>query len=132
MTRASIVASTPSRLIQTLRFPPRGTFDVWLAVRGAPGADPTVRIRVGVSDDRIYEGLAQLVLSTSAGGWTPLSVDVSRYAGRKWSLFYRPDSHFWRLVLSGDAQGPAPPAVVWGRPGISTDAAGLRAFAPRR
>ena len=130
LSRPSIVAATPSRLIAELRFPPRGTFDAWLATTG--GADPTVRVRVGISDDRIYEGLAHVVLSTAAGGWTPLSVDLSRYAGRKWSLFYRPDSHPWRLVLSGDALGPAPPAVVWGRPVVSTDADGLRTFVTRR
>ena len=129
--RPSVVSAVPSRLIATLRFPPRASLDAYLAVRSRPGADPTVGVRIGVSDDRIYEGLAHVILSASASGWTPVSVDLSRYAGRKWSLFYRPDSHDWRLVLSADAKGPAPPDVVWGQPAISTDAAGLRTFAQR-
>jgi hypothetical protein len=127
--RPSIVAPAPSRLTWTLRLPARGAFHATLHVRSDTTADHTVAFRVGVSDQRVYEGLAHALLSSANTGWTPISADLSRYAGRKWSLFYRPDAHEWRLILSVDAPGGFPARAVWGAPAIATDVASARAFA---
>jgi hypothetical protein len=128
--RPSIVSPAPSRLTWTLRLPPRGSFNAQLHVRGDGLADEeTVVFRMGVSDDRVYETLAHVSLSSANRGWTPIAVALWRYAGRKWSLFYRPDAHEWRLVLSVDVPVESHAHAVWGAPRISTDAAGAKAFA---
>ena len=85
---------------------------------------------MGVSDDRIYEGLAS-VQSNPGSGWTAIQADLSPYAGWKWSLFYRPERHLWRLVLSADAAGGTPATAVWGNPEIVSDLAAAREFARR-
>jgi hypothetical protein len=130
LARPSIVSSAPSRLTWTLRLPARGAFHAQLHVRSDSIAGETLGFRVGVSDDRVYERLAQLPLSSTSRGWTPISVDLSRYAGRKWSLFYRPDARAWRLILSVDVDATARGGAhaVWGAPAVSTDTAGARAL----
>ena len=90
------------------------------------------RLRVGISDDRTYEPLTQVVLSPDARGWTDLRADLSAYAGWKWSLFYRPDRIVWRLVLAADAIDTAPATVLWGEPQIETDTESAREYAARR
>ena len=80
----------------------------------------------------IYEPLTQVVLSPDARGWTDLRADLSAYAGRKWSLFYRPDRIVWRLVLAADAIDTAPATVLWGEPQIETDTESAREYAARR
>ncbi|HTL43787.1 MAG TPA: hypothetical protein VL262_05560, partial [Vicinamibacterales bacterium] len=47
-------------------------------------------------------------------------VDLSAYAGWKWSLFYHPDRIAWRLILSADAVDGVPGAGVWGAPRVMT------------
>lgn len=127
--RPSIVSPAPSRLTWTLRLPARGSFNAQLHVRSDGGAEETLVFRVGVADHRVYETLAHVSLSSGNGGWTPISADLSRYAGWKWSLFYRPDAHEWRLILGVDTPAESRAHAVWGAPGISTDTAGARAFA---
>jgi hypothetical protein len=127
--RPSIVSPAPSRLSWTLRLPPRGAFTAQLHVGNDTDAAETLTFRVGISDDRVYETLAHVSLSSGGTGWTPISADLSPYAGRKWSLFYRPDARRWRLILGVDAPAPGQVHAVWGAPAISTDPAGARAFA---
>ena len=62
---------------------------------GVPAAP--VRLRVGVSDDRIYERLTDVDLSPrDSRGGSSMRTDLSAYAGWKWSLFYHPDRVMWR------------------------------------
>ena len=126
--RPSIVSMAPSRLTWTLRLPARGSFRAQLHVRSAGPADETLGFRIGVADDRVYEMLAHVQLSSTITGWTPISVDLSRYAGRKWSLFYRPDERAWRLILSVDAAPGARARAAWGAPAIASDTAAARAL----
>lgn len=86
---------------------------------------------MGVSDDRIYERIAQETTTPERRGWVSVLADLSLYAGWKWSLFYRPDSHPWRLVLSVDTNGAATRAL-WATPGIDADRAAAHDFAQRR
>ena len=58
--------------------------------------------------------------------------DRSAYAGRKWSVFYRPERIVWRLVLAADATETAPATVVWGQPQIETDTESAREYMARR
>lgn len=124
----SIVGPAPGRLVWTLRLPRRGVFHSTVAL----DADAPVRFRVGVSDDRIYEGLAELTLTAANRGWADLHADLTPYAGWKWSLFYRPDRIAWHIVLSADAVGGIPGRVVWGAPEITTDGDAAREYAARQ
>jgi hypothetical protein len=101
-----------------------------VAIVPAQDQSATVAFRVGVSDERLYDALAERRVSVAAGQppqWLPLTVDLSLYAGRKWSLFFRPDSHPWRLVFNADLlAGQA--VALWGSPGVDTDVSGARAW----
>jgi hypothetical protein len=122
---ASIAAAVPSRMIFTTQFPAHGLLRMDLAVMAGPGTgdDGAVGFRIGVSDGRLYESLANrtvTVADTNRNGWTPLAVDVSLYGGRQWSLFYRPDAHAWQLIFNAD-QRAGTTRALWGAPGVDTD-----------
>jgi hypothetical protein len=124
----------PSRLIFVLPVPRRSTFVAQVAIDGGiDGAPPQpLRFRVGVSDDRIYEQLADVVLTPGVQtGWTPLRADLSAYAGWQWSVFYRPETERWRLVLSTDLLGGVPGRGAWGAPGIDSDRSAAREHVER-
>jgi hypothetical protein len=123
----SILAPAPGRLTWTLPLPRHGRFHAVVAVDG-PAA---VRFRVVVSDDRVSENLSDIV-GVPAGGFTDLTVNLSAYAGRKWSLFYRPDSIAWHLTLSTDAVAGIASRGLWGSPELVTDRAGMRDYLERR
>ena len=128
---ATIVAPAPSRIIWTVNFPARGLLRTAVAVlpdAGVAPRDASVTFRLGISDHRIYEPLVQQTLSasdTERTGWSSLTADLSRYGGWQWSLFYRPDSHPWRLIFNADAAGGRALAL-WGGAGIETDAGAAR------
>jgi hypothetical protein len=128
--RPSVAVAVPSRLTWQLPIPRRASLRTLVAVEGPPGA--AVRMRIGVSDHRIYEGLTALTLTAGHAGWVPLDADLSAYAGRKWSLFYRPDRIIWNVVLGADPVAGAPGLAVWGAPEIVTDGAGASEYAARR
>jgi hypothetical protein len=91
-----------------------------------------VRLRIGISDHRIYEGLKEVILTPRNGSWLDLRVDLSAYAGWKWSLFYRPEQIIWRVVLAADAMDSVPATVLWGAPEILTDRRSAREYSARR
>ena len=129
--RPSIVMPVPSRVTWSLPLPRRGRFRTFVALgdREHPGA--AIRFRFGVSDQRIYEGLVEHTVGAAHPGWSSLGVDLSAYAGVKWSLFYRPDRVTWRIVLAADVVG-AGAAAVWGAPEIVTDASAAKEYVQRR
>jgi hypothetical protein len=123
----AILAGAPSRLTWILPIPRRGVFRALVASAGtAP-----VRVRIGVSDTRIYEELAAATV-TEGGGWSLITADLSAYAGWKFSLFYRPDGQTWRVNLSADALGGVPGRVAWGEPEIVTSTTDALEYARRR
>jgi hypothetical protein len=132
-THPSIVATVPSRFTCALSMPRRARFHAYVALAGQSGgtAAASARVRIGISDDRIYEQLAERTLTPGDTRWIDVSADLSAYAGWKWSLFYRPDRMIWRLVLATDWLA-APSTVVWGLPQILSDAASAREYAARR
>ena len=132
--RASVEAPVPGRAIWSTSLPRRGVLHVYAGLPAA-AAPSTVRFRIGISDHRIYEGLAEQTLSNGperASAWTPIDVDLSRYAGPKLSLFYRPDSVTWRLVFSTDHIEGQPGVALWGEPVVETDSGAARDFLKRR
>ena len=124
----------PSRLIFTVAVPRRSTFVARVAVSsGLDGAPPQpVRFRVGISDERLYEPLADvLVFPETHAGWTDLRADLSAYAGWQWSVFYRPETRRWRLVLSADAVSGMRTWAAWGVPSIVGDRSAAREYVER-
>lgn len=91
-------------------------------------------IRVGVSDRRIYNTLVEPVVTTAevrASGWIPLDVDLSMYAGRKWSLFYRPDDIKWQIIVGTRVVSGSVANVYLGMPAMVTDVEGAREYLVR-
>jgi hypothetical protein len=125
--RPAIMAPAPGRITWTLPLPRRGVLRAALA--GTTAAP--VRVRIGVSDARIYERLAQTDVPGSSG-WLTLTADLSAYAGWKFSLFYRPERHSWNVNVSMDAIGGVPGQVALGTPEIVTDYAGAVEYAKRK
>lgn len=134
VTRAAIAAPVPSRLTLPLVLPRRGVLRAFVSLSPQPAESPSapVRLRIGVSDHRIYEGLMDVLLAPAPHAWREIRVDLSAYAGWKWSLFYRPDEVTWRVVLAADATESVPATVLWGSPEILTDTVASREFADRR
>jgi hypothetical protein len=130
----AIAAAVPSRLTIALPLPRYGVFHAFVALADGPsgGMAAPVRLRVGVSDHRIYEGVTELILAPGTRTWIDLRADLSAYAGWKWSLFYRPDRIVWRVVLAADATENVPATVLWGAPEIVTDTTSAREYAARR
>jgi hypothetical protein len=132
--RPAIVAPVPSRLTVALPLPRHGVLHAFVALAHAPPAARTaaVRLRVGVSDHRIYEGVTELILPSGTPTWREIRADLSAYAGWKWSLFYRPDRITWRVVLAADALDATPATILWASPEIVTDTTSAREYAARR
>jgi len=134
VSRPSLVAPAPSRLTIPLPLPRRGVLRAFAAL-APPSPDraaASVRLRVGVSDDRIYERLTDVILTPGQRGWVDVRTDLSAYAGWKWSLFYHPERVMWRLVLAADAIDGIPTTVVWGAPEIVTDGNSAKEYTVRR
>ncbi len=133
VSRPAIAARVPSRLTVRLPFPRHGVFHAFVALADAPGDHRgSARLRIGVSDDRTYEQLTELILVPGARRWTELRANLSAYAGWKWSVFYRPDRVVWRLVLAADAVEGAGATVLWAEPQIETDTESAREYVARR
>jgi hypothetical protein len=122
----AIVGPAPGRLTWTLLMPRGARFRARAAALGAP-----VRVRVGISDNRVYEGLSEATLTPSAS-WTPIDVDLSDYAGWKLSLFYRPERVEWHFILNADAVSGVPGTVAWGLPEIVASRSSALEYADRR
>jgi hypothetical protein len=133
VSRPSLVVPVPSRLTIPLPLPRDGRLRAFAALEPLPGRPvASVRLRVGVSDDRIYERLTDVILSPGQSHWVDVRTDLSAYAGWKWSLFYHPERVMWRVVLAADAIDGVPATAVWGSPEIVTDRDGAKEYAARR
>ena len=129
--RPSIVVPVPSRLTIPLPLPRRGVLRAFASIDPTSSA-AAVRLRVGVSDDRIYERLTDVDLSPGDQRWIPVHTDLSAYAGWKWSLFYHPERVVWHVVLAADAVSGVPARAVWGSPEIVTDNESAKEYSVRR
>lgn len=130
--RASLIAPPGSRTGWRLLVPRRARLQVFAGVPDSSG--PAVAaFRVGISDGRKYETLVEQHVSSAetAAGWIPVSADLSLYAGRKFSLFYRPESHKWEIIIGTHVVEGAPPFVVLGEPAIVTDTEAARDYRQR-
>jgi hypothetical protein len=122
--RPVIAVPATSRLTWHLRFPARARLRMWLGARSACDSAP-VDFRVGISDGRVYEQLLVRAVAPGASGspgWGPATIDLSRYGGTQWSLFYRPSEITWSLIFNTRPSGAMPCASqsLWGAPQIET------------
>jgi hypothetical protein len=134
VTLPAIVMPIPSRVTWRVLLPRGGLLRTSVTRAGAvPGTSgvPPLRLRIGIADDRIYETLTEITPAPEQRGWIDLRIDLSAYAGWKWSLFYRPDRILWSLVLAADG-APGQGSVVWGTSEIVTDRKAAREYAARR
>ncbi len=120
--RLGLVISAPARLIWSERLHPRARLRASFVL--VPGAPPGsgVTLRIGVSDQRVYEMLftRQLLASNKDdAAWIPLDLDLGAYGGWQWSLFYRPWNTTWRINVSVDAHPHG--AVALERPRIEME-----------
>jgi hypothetical protein len=123
--RATLVVPASSRVIWTTLLPRRATLRVQAGL--PPSASGSVRFRIGVSDDRVYDKLAEQIVAADAG-WVALEADLRWYAGRQWSLFHRPEGRQWRVVFSTDHVAGAVSHVFWGEPVVEADMESARRF----
>src|SRR5262245_49162909 len=78
MSHPSLVVPVPSRLTMALPLPRRGVLRAFAALDppgpGKPAA--SVRLRTGVSDERIYERLTDVILAPGQRGWVDVRTDL--------------------------------------------------------
>ena len=121
----------PSRVTYRLNFPRQARLVTVPVLDAAPGA--TAEFRIGISDRRTYETLATRIVRAAdcAHGSTGMTIDLSRYAGWQWSLFYRPDERRWDLIFGVTGTSGEIDGAMWGMPRIETDTREARAFLAR-
>jgi hypothetical protein len=106
----SLSVRVPTRVaFAAVRIPNHATLSTFLAVQshGASDGGGGVEFRLGISDGRTYEQLLEhSILVGIRQEWFPVQVDLSRYAGWQWSLFYHPSRLTWSLVLNSYPVGP--------------------------
>ena len=128
---AGLDVPAPSRITYRLNFPVRARLVTVPLLEGP--ADASAEFRIGISDRRTYE---TLLTRTIAGGTcapeTPMTVDLSGYAGWQWSLFYRPDERTWEVILGVSVSGGIPAGATWGVPRIEADSRSVRSFSAAR
>jgi hypothetical protein len=132
--RASLFVPPESRLTFTLLIPHRARLQFQAAIPDTD-RDSSVAFRVGISDDRIYRTLVERTITsadTAAIGWTPVVADLSFFAGRQLSLFFRPDERRWRIILGTHSVSGAPSGAYLGEPTIESDVEAAREYVKRR
>ena len=130
--RATLAVPADSRITWTLFVPHRAHLQAYVAF--PPGASGAVVVRVGVSDNRIYNTISEATVATSdveGKDWFPINADLSLYAGRKWSLFYRPDETKWRIIVATRVLSGSVPSVYLGSLALVTDTDGAKEYLRR-
>lgn len=130
-TLAGLEVPVPSRLTYRLNFPQRARLATTPVLHGSPGA--AAEFRIGISDRRTYETLVTRIAMAAecSSGGAEIAVDLSRYAGWQWSLFYRPDERTWELIFGVTAVSGEIHTAMWGMPRIDTDTRAARGFVAR-
>lgn len=119
--RPAIAVVVPSRITwRGLRFANRTVLRTSVSARVGDASSQMV-FRIGVSDDRTYEELARQVVTAGTPGWTDVHVDLSRYAGWQWSIFYHPDRRCWNLVFNVSGRAAPDAEGLWARPALYAD-----------
>lgn len=112
--RRALIVPQPARIVWQVRIPGRARLTGAFGVFEDAGTGRPVggRLYLGISDQRHFARLIDLQLPGGAdtpARWEPLDVDLGRYGGWQWSLFYRPWETTWDLIatITGPASGRA-------------------------
>lgn len=126
-----LAVPVPSRVTYRLNFPRHAQLVTVPVLDGTTGA--TAEFRIGISDRRTYETLAIRIASAGdcAAAVSPMTIDLSGFAGWQWSLFYRPDERTWELILGVTGMGGEIRGALWGMARVETDSREARAFLAR-
>lgn len=111
----ALVTDAPARVIFPVNMPVHAHFRAAVSLQSPAGTGVTVRM--GIADNRRYDELLRVNVGPPVPGadpWRPIDVDLRAYSGWQWSLFYRPSSITWKLVLNADATPGG--SVVWLNP----------------
>jgi hypothetical protein len=113
-----------SRIVWSVRLPDHAVLRT--AVGASLQATAAVRgravFRIGISDERTYDELSTTEVSLgSAQTWRHVGIDLSKYSGFKWSLFYRPREKTWNVIFNTTIRGLARPVtpsdrLLWAHP----------------
>jgi hypothetical protein len=115
-----------SRVVWSERMPDHAVLTTAVGfppVLGAVGRGRAT-FRIGIADERSYDPLGAMeVRLEPQPHWQPISIDLSKYGGFKWSLFYRPRQKIWKVAFSATLDGLGRPAAAtdslyWARPVI--------------
>jgi hypothetical protein len=118
--RAALVIDAPARVTWSERLGAHARLRAAAVLVQGDGPEAGVTLRIGVSDDRVYDVLFSRRFDAAGGAdaWTPIDVDLSDYGGWQWSVFYRPWETAWRINVSVDAAPHGAialdrPRIVW-------------------
>ena len=126
--RRALGVPAVSRIIWTVRgIPARSELRTAVAIQpqAVEPFEGAVVFRIGMSDGRTYEEIFSRRIGPGASAdtrrWTPVVVDLSRYGGWQWSVFYRPDTLTWQVIFNTNASVAGQRAEIvawWGEPAI--------------
>jgi hypothetical protein len=128
-TQPALDVPAMSRIVWTTKVPDSAVLRTALGssqLQAETGAKALFRI--GISDERTYEGLLrrEVVIGTTAHRtWDRVSIDLSKYGGFKWSLFYRPREKTWHIIFNTTVMRLGRPVgatdrLFWARPSIDS------------
>jgi hypothetical protein len=103
-TQPALDVPAMSRVVWTSRMPDHAVLRTALGVPTQMAAPKGAKalFRIGIADERTYEGLLsrEVDLGSTTRGWEEVSIDLSKYGGFKWSLFYRPREKTWQIIFN--------------------------------
>ena len=83
---------------------------------------PILEQGIGIADERSYDELGATAVPLDAPPrWQRVSIDLSKYGGFRWSLFYRPRWKIWKVTFNTTVKGlgrgaGAADRLYWARP----------------
>jgi len=113
-----------SRVIWSERLPDRAVLETAVGVSPALSAAGrgNAMFRIGIADERSYDELGATEVPLDAPPrWQRVSIDLSKYGGFRWSLFYRPRWKIWKVTFNTTVKGlgcsaGAADRLYWARP----------------
>ena len=124
VTQPALEVPALSRVVWRERLPDHAVLTTAVGVSpalSAAGRGGAV-FRIGISDERAYDELSKTVVQfPSSQGWQRVSIDLSKYSGFKWSLFYQPRYKTWSIIFNTIVKGLGRSLVqadrlYWARP----------------
>lgn len=116
--KRALIVPQPSRVTWKVNVPARAVLTGGAGILPSPsgGAAGATRLYIGISNGRFFSGLLDEHLppasAVAGGAWLPIRIDLARYGGWQWSVFYRPWEITWDVIFN--VNGPGPAAVALG------------------